>query len=123
MTYGYFNAFITEIGEDVPAKIDALKQYAEVIEIETQSHRPGLLELIDKLQPGDVVYVYEFLRFSSGLRDLDRLLDKIIDEKKAYVVSLVDDFDSRTPTGMAAKHAYKNAVSMENADPTFGFYK
>ena len=123
MTYGYLNGFITNIGESIPSHVDELKKYAEEIYIDSLSSRIYLKELIDKLQPGDTVYVYSFLRFSSGLKDLCNLLDIIIDEKKAAVISLHDDFDSTTEKGKFAKETYKRAVPLMNADPTYGFYK
>ncbi len=123
MTYGYYNGFITDIGEDVPSGIEALKKYADVIEIESLSSRICLAGILERLQPDDILYVYSFLRFCSGLRDLCGLLEVIIDEKGAHVISLTDDFDSRTEAGRAAKAAYKNALRLINADPSYGFFK
>ncbi len=123
MTYGYFNGFITNIGEDVATKVDELKPFAEVILVESLSSRISLYEILDNLQPGDIVYVYSFLRFSSGLRDLVALMETIIDEKGAHLVSLHDDFDSRTDEGKIARKTYINAVPLINADPTYGFFK
>lgn len=123
MTYGYINGFITNIGEDVPSHVDELKKYAEEIFIDSLSSRMYLNELINKLQPGDTVYVYSFLRFSSGLKDLVNLLEIIIDEKKANLISLHDDFNSSTEKGLIAKETYRRAVPLMNADPTYGFYR
>lgn len=123
MIYGYFNAFITNIGEDVATKVDELKEVAEVILVESLSSRLSLYEILDKLEPGDVVYVYSFLRFSSGLKDLVNLMEVIIDEKRAHLVSLHDDFDSRTSEGKIRRLAYINAVPLITADPSYGFFK
>ena len=79
--------------------------------------------MVEKLQPGDTVYVYSFLRFARGLKDLNNLLDIIVDEKKANVISLHDDFDSSTEKGKIAKDVYKHAVPLINADPSYVFYK
>ena len=76
--------------------------------------------MVEKLQPGDTVYVYSFLRFASGLKDLNNLLDIIVDEKKVNVISLHDDFDSSTEKGKIAKDVYKHAVPLINADPSYG---
>ena len=123
MIYGYFNAFITNIGEDVATKVDELKKVADVILVESLSTRLSLYEILDKLEPGDELYVYSFLRFSSGLRDLVNLMEVIIDEKRARLVSLHDDFDSNTPEGKIRRSTYINAVPLITADPTYGFFK
>ncbi|MCC8028432.1 MAG: recombinase family protein [Lachnospiraceae bacterium] len=123
MTYGYFNGYITNIGEDVSTKVDELRPFAEVILVESLSSRLSLYEILDNLQPGDIVYVYSFLRFSSGLKDLVTLMETIIDEKRAHLVSLHDDFDSRTDEGKIARKTYINAVPLITADPSYGFFK
>lgn len=124
MNYGYFNAFITDIGEDVPTKAEELHQYADDVRIETISARPLLNDLIDNvIKPGDKIYVYSFSRFCSGLSDLDSLLAEIIDEKQAVLISLHDDFDSSTEAGKGARKAFHQAVSLITADPSHGFYR
>lgn len=123
MTYGYLNGYITNIGENIPSHVDELKKYAEEIYVDSLSSRIYLRELIDKLQPNDTIYVYSFLRFSSGLKDLVNLLDIIIDEKRANLVSLHDNFDSATERGKVAKDVYRSAIPLMNADPSYGFYR
>ena len=123
MNYGYFNCFITSINEDAAAQVEELKAYADEIKMETLASRPFLREIVDKLQPGDVLYVHSFLRFCSGLKDLSNLMEIIIDDKKAHLVSLHDDFDSRTEKGLIAKEIYARAIPFCNADPNYGFYK
>lgn len=123
MNYGYFNAFITKIGENAAAEAEELRQYAEDVRIETLSRRPFLDELIDTIQAGDKLYIYSFGRFCSGLRDLDELLTRIVDEKQAVLISLHDDFDSSTEAGKGARKAFSQAVGLITADPSHGFYK
>lgn len=123
MKYGYFNAFITDIQESVPEKTNELKAFASEIIIDTLAARENLLELLGKLKAGDVIYVHNFTRFCSGLRDLVDLLHIIVNEKNAVLISLHDDFDSSTPEGKSKISAFETAVPLINADPNYGFYK
>lgn len=124
MNYGYFNAYITDIGEDVPQKVDIIRQYTENVFVESLSYRPELNDLIENiLKEGDTLYVYSFSRFSSGLRDLDALLTEIVDERKVNVISITDEFDSSTEEGKGARKAFGQAVKLIVADPNYGFYK
>ncbi|MCU6761768.1 Resolvase%2C N terminal domain [uncultured Roseburia sp.] len=123
MKYGYFNAFITDIQESVPEKTDELKAFASEIIIDTMATRENLLALLEKLQPEDIIYVHNFTRFSSGLRDLVDLIHIIVNEKKAALISLHDDFDSSTPEGKSKIAAFETAVPLINTDPNYGFYK
>lgn len=122
MKYGYFNSYITDIGENVPAEVNELKEYADLIRLETLSSRPLLNDLIDHLQPGDKVYVHSFARFCSGLRDLTCLFTEIVTEKGADLISLHDDFDSSTEKGKIAMDVYERALKLNCADPIYGFY-
>lgn len=122
MKYGYFNCFITKIHEDVAAQVEELRTYAEELRVDTLASRPHLKEITDKLQPGDTLYIHSFARFCSGLSDLVNLLEIIIDDRKAQLISLHDDFDSSTEKGKIAKEVYTRAVPLTNADPNYGFY-
>ena len=123
MNYGYFNCFITNINEDAASQVEEVRKYADEVKVETLASRPFLREIVNKLQPGDTLYVYSFLRFCSGLRDLVNLMEMIIDDKKANLISLHDDFDSTTEKGKIAKEIYTRAIPLCNADPNYGFYK
>lgn len=124
MNYGYFNAYITDIGEDVQQKVDVIRECTENIFIDSLSYRPELNDLIENiLKPGDKLYVYSFTRFCSGLRDLDALLTEIVDEKQAVLISITDEFDSSTEEGKGGRKAFNQAVTLINADPNYGFYK
>lgn len=122
MKYGYFNGYITDIGEDIAAETEELKPLVDTLKIDTLSYRPELNKIIDSLLPGDEVYVYSFKRFCSGLKDLCALLTEIVDERKAEVISLHDDFDSRTEKGRIAQEVYRRAIPLSSADPSYGFY-
>lgn len=123
MKYGYFNAFITNIDEDVQEKVAALEKVSDEIVIDYLSYRPALNDLIEKLTADDTIYIFSFNRFASGLRDLNLLLGEIIDEKGANIICLEDGFDFSTEAGKGAKKAFSAAVPLINADPLTGFYK
>lgn len=122
MNYGYFNCFITKVNEAVVEQVEELKKYADEVQVETLASRPFLKEIIDKMQPGDKLYVHSFARFCSGLTDLVNLMEMIIDDKQAHLISLTDDFDSTTEKGMIAKEVYARAIPLTKADPNYGFY-
>lgn len=123
MNYGYFNAFITNIGEEVPDKIEMLQEKADEVIVDYLSSRPALNDLIEKLTADDTIYICSFNRFASGIRDLDALLSEIIDEIGANIVCLEEGFDFLTAEGKGARKAFAAAVSLTNADPLTGFYK
>ncbi len=123
MNYGYFNAFITNIGEEVPDKIEMLQEKADEVIVDYLSSRPALNDLIEKLTADDTIYICSFNRFASGIRDLDALLSEIIDEIGANIVCLEEGFDFSTAEGKGARKAFAAAVSLTNADPLTGFYK
>ncbi|MBQ9022864.1 MAG: recombinase family protein [Eubacterium sp.] len=123
MNYGYFNAFITNIGEEVPDKVEALQEKADEVIVDYLSSRPALNELIEKLTADDTIYICSFNRFASGIRDLDTLLTEIIDEIGANIVCLEEGFDFSTDEGKGARKAFAAAVPLINADPLTGFFK
>lgn len=123
MNYGYFNAFITMIGEDVPEKTEELQKYADEIVTDYLSYRPELNKLLDKLTADDTIYISSFNRFASGLRDLDGLLTEILDEVGANVICLEDDIDFSTDFGKGARKGLSAATPLINADPIYGFFK
>lgn len=123
MNYGYFNAFITNIGEEVPDKIEMLQEKADEVIVDYLSSRPALNDLIEKLTADDTIYICSFNRFASGIRDLDALLSEIIDEIGANIVCLEEGFDFSTAEGKGARKAFAAAVPLVNADPLAGFFK
>ena len=123
MNYGYFNAFITNIGEEVPEKVESLHKYADEVIVDYLSYRPELNKLVEKLGAGDTLYICSFNRFASGIRDLDTLLTEIVDEIGANIVCLEEGFDFSTPEGKGARKAFAAAVPLINADPLTGFFK
>ena len=45
-----------------------------------------------------------------------------LDEREAEVISLHDDFDSRTEKGRISQEVYRRAIPLSSADPSYGFY-
>ena len=123
MKYGYFNAFITMIGEDVPETVARIEKVADEVIVDYLSYRPELNNILEKLTADDTIVIDSFNRFASGLRDLDALLTEIIDEKKANIICLADDIDFSTETGKGVRKGITAALPLITADPLTGFYK
>lgn len=117
MNYAYLNTFVTSIDEDIPGEINELHEFGSEVKVETlYTKRIYLDEIIDNLEPGDNLYIYSFKRFCRGLKDLVELSNIIIDEKKANLISLHDDFDSSTEKGLIAKDTYARALPLLVSD-------
>lgn len=125
MVYGYLNVYVTNIGEEADDERAALLEHVskDALIEDNMGARTHLFELLDNLKEGDTVYVYSFMRSFSGLRDIVKMFDTIVAEKKARLVSLMDDFDSATERGQIEIETYKKAIPYILADPTYGFYK
>lgn len=64
----------------------------------TKKSRPGFDALLDRLEPGDRLYVESFSRLSRSTKDL---LDTIeaLQKRGVSVISLKESFDTTTPVG------------------------
>lgn len=62
--------------------------------------RPMLAELVDRLQPGDVLTVYRFDRISRSVADFYAIGERIR-ARGATLRSLAEQFDTSTPIGRA----------------------
>ena len=125
MKYGYLNLYITAIDEDTDAERKALLDVIDgpdKLYIERLHARKQMNAVFSLLGEGDVLYVYSFARFGSGIRDLVNLIDEIL-EKGAALVSVADNFDTRTERGQDMIEAFKIAKEQTWADPSHGFYK
>lgn len=82
------------------------------------TNRPQLLSMIDFIREGDVVYVESFSRLARSTEDLLNIV-KAIQEKKATIISLKENFDLSTPTGklmltmMGAISTFEREVMLE----------
>lgn len=90
MNYGYYNYYITDIGEDVSAITAELEKYADKIVLESLSSAPKYYELLNQVKEGDAVYVYDIQRSCGGLGDLVDTL-KLLVNKGVKFVSIRDD--------------------------------
>ncbi|MDN6162378.1 MAG: recombinase family protein [Atopostipes suicloacalis] len=64
----------------------------------TKSSRPALDRLKDKLRPGDTVIVESFSRLGRSTKDLIELVN-FFEENEVKLVSLKENFDTKTPQG------------------------
>ncbi|MDO8372292.1 MAG: recombinase family protein [Undibacterium sp.] len=79
MIYGYARVSTTE--QETTLQLDALRRSGvETILQEKRSsvgQRPKLMELLESLEPGDMVKVYKIDRLARSLMDLLSILDRI----------------------------------------------
>ena len=125
MKYGYLNLYITAIDEDTDAERKALLDVIDgpdKLYIERLHARKQMNTVFHLMERGDVLYVYSFARFASGIRDLVNLLEEL-EEMGIDVVSVADNFDTRTERGQDMIEAFKIAKEQTWADPSHGFYK
>lgn len=100
MLIGYARVSTTE--QETTLQLDALNNAgAQRIYQEKRSsvgHRPALQDLLQELQPGNVVLVYKVDRFARSLIDLLRILDRI-EQAGATFKSLTEPIDTKTLAG------------------------
>ena len=61
MKYGYYNYYITDIGEDVSAITKELETYADKVVVESLSYAPRYFELLDEVKAHPDGVFWEFL--------------------------------------------------------------
>ena len=64
----------------------------------TRRHRPGFDALMERLEPGDELYVESFSRLSRSTKDLLGIIEEL-DKRKVTVHSLHEKFDTGTASG------------------------
>lgn len=64
----------------------------------TKRHRPGLDKLLERLEPGDVLFVESFSRLSRSTRDLLQIVEDL-SARGIIIHSEKEDFDTNTATG------------------------
>jgi DNA invertase Pin-like site-specific DNA recombinase len=101
MKIGY--ARVSTLDQDLGRQILALEQagcksiFTDKIS-GTKSSRPGLSDMVEKLQPGDVVVVQKLDRLGRSLKHLIQQVNEFHDRGVEFV-SLGDNFDTTTPNG------------------------
>nr|WP_320132987.1 recombinase family protein [uncultured Holophaga sp.] len=123
MKYGYFNQFITGIGEDVEGEIALISQHADQVMVDTLSDRPCFDEMVGKATQGDAIVVYSMTRSFSGLADVAEEISKLY-AKGVSVTSLTDKFTmDHTEGGRIAYETMMLASTLVGVDPNHGFYR
>lgn len=61
--------------------------------------RPKLKEMLEFIRDGDNVYIESFSRLARSTKDLLTLVEYITETKKANLISLKENIDTKTPAG------------------------
>jgi DNA invertase Pin-like site-specific DNA recombinase len=118
-------ARVSSIGQNLDSQMDALKQ-AGCLKIFTDKltgsrmDRPGWVELLEYIRPGDILVVTELSRMT---RSLLHLLEtaKILEQRQINLLSLRESIDTTTATGrcflsmMGAIHQMERELRAERA--------
>jgi DNA invertase Pin-like site-specific DNA recombinase len=62
-------------------------------------NRPKLQEMLDYVREGDIVYIKDFSRLARSTKDLLDIVERL-NKKKVHLISLKENIDSSTSTGM-----------------------
>lgn len=62
------------------------------------TNRPKLLEMLDYVREGDIVYIKDFSRLARSTQDLLRIIDKL-KNKNVKLISIKEQLDTSTPSG------------------------
>ena len=74
--------------------------------------RPQLKLMIDQLRPDDTVVVWKIDRLTGSLKDLLYILEKI-DQKGAFLRSIVEPFDTSGPAGRMLMQMLSGLINFE----------
>ncbi len=123
MVYGYYNYYITGIGENVGEIVLELKKFSDKVVTEELSYSPKFYEMVAQAKPGDTVCVYNIKRSCGGLRDLVDIL-KLLNAKNVKFKSIQDGIVvDKTEQGQAVLNSLQVAAQLINTDPLHGFFK
>lgn len=61
--------------------------------------RPELINMLDFVREGDIVYIESFSRLARSTQNLLELVELITEKKKADLISLKESIDTKTPAG------------------------
>lgn len=102
--YGYVRVSTgrQDMGRDAQRRALEAAGCNEIVEEQASGRkaRPTLVDLVEKLQPGDQVTVYRFDRISRSVADFYAIGERIR-ERGANLRSLAEQFDTSTPMGRA----------------------
>jgi len=107
-SWGY--ARVSTVDQDTAPQFDALRR-ASIDEVHivtdhasgTREDRPGLVQLLEQLQPGDVLTVWKLDRLGRSLAHLISLVDEL-GKRGVEFRSLTDALDTTTPGGRLMFH-------------------
>ena len=120
MKYGYYNYYITDIGEDVSAITKELETYADKVVVESLSYAPRYFELLDEVKEGDTIYVYDIQRSCGGLGDLVDTLKLLVNNGVRFV-SIQDGLTvDDSEIGRCTMQALIVAQTLTGVDPIHG---
>lgn len=68
-------------------------EYIEEIYTGTTTKRPALTDLINKLQKEDTIVACELSRISRSVKDFNILIDEILNNKKANIIIIKENFN------------------------------
>lgn len=95
---------VSTVEQNEARQTEALKQYniekwyTEKISAKN-TNRPKLQEMLDYVRAGDTVYVHDFSRLARSTSDLLKLVETL-QSKGVHLVSIKENVDTTTPTGM-----------------------
>jgi site-specific DNA recombinase len=81
-----------------------VKHYKDEARSGRSADREGLLQMLDDLQEGEIVIVYQLSRFSRSMKDAIDLIDRIQNKKKATFECLDPPLDLSNAFGRALFH-------------------
>ena len=116
-TYGYVRLSPTDPnGDRRPDAAEALNVPQEKIFIDMQSGkntaRPGLEQLLNTVERGDVIVVESLSRFARNAKDLLGITETL-KAKGVDFISLKEQIDTTTPVGKLILDAYSAVVELE----------
>ena len=62
------------------------------------ANRPKLLEMLDYVREGDIVFIKDFSRLARSTQDLLRIIEKL-KNKNVKLISIKEQLDTSTPSG------------------------
>jgi len=123
MNYGYYNQWITSIGEDPEIAIEALSKVSDEVRVDVLITRPHLFEIVEKAKSGDTLFVYKIIRAFSGLSDTAEMM-KILRDKGVSVVSIDDNLVADfTEAGKLAYDTIIFASTLVGVEPNYRSYR
>ena len=78
------------------------------------TNRPQLISMLDFVREDDVVYIAEFSRLGRSAKDLLDIVENI-EDKGASLISIKENFDTKTPAGKLQMTMFSAIAELERA--------